>query len=74
MSKYAPWIRKLDNPQYHFDLLKRTKTMPGGKQLLSHFLKHCVEARMLTLNIDRGKYDYFYCFHKVVADILAPNL
>lgn len=74
LSKYGPWIRNLDNPQYFFDLLKPTKTMPGGKQLLPHFLKHCVEARMLTLNIDGGKHDYFYCFHKVVADSLAPNL
>ncbi|KAF8926591.1 hypothetical protein BGZ58_011061 [Dissophora ornata] len=42
--------------------------MPGQKELLSHFLKHCVGARVLTLDIDWDERDRFNCLHKVVAD------
>ncbi|KAG0355624.1 hypothetical protein BGZ54_001066 [Gamsiella multidivaricata] len=48
--------------------------MPGQKELLSHFLKHCVGVRVLSLNIDWDERDRFNCLHKVVADSIAPNL
>ncbi|KAI8596983.1 hypothetical protein EDD21DRAFT_407953 [Dissophora ornata] len=74
LSKYGPWIRNLYRPQSLFKELKSTKTMPGQKELLSHFLKHCVGARVLTLDIDWDERDRFNCLHKVVADSIAPNL
>lgn len=73
LSKYAPWIRNLNNPQYIFHAPQLAMTMHTADEFFSHFLKQCVNVRTLTLDIVFPS-TQFYCVYKVIANILAPNL
>lgn len=73
LSKYGPCIRNIENPQHLFHGLKLNSAMPSEQELLSRFLKHCIDIQELSLDTfdesDESRHNF-----KFIADCIAPNL
>lgn len=73
LLKYGPFIKHIENPQDLFHGWKLDSAMPSENELLSHFVKYCVNIQQLTLDICHQS-DESHRIIKGIAGYLAPHL
>ncbi|KFH73937.1 hypothetical protein MVEG_01150 [Podila verticillata NRRL 6337] len=73
LLKYGPFIKHIKNPQDLFHGWKLDSAMPSEHELLSHFVKYCVNIQQLTLDICHQS-DKSHRNIKGIAGYLAPHL